>query len=124
VYVENKMQSYGMKKSGIRYSKHVRDRANNVTVRRCWCIAFYGRDKNVETASARKWSQRYTGPVTKFSKTTSGLIFNEFIPLGCRDKNCKRRSLSACIVRILPAIHCRRNLFGHEHACSLTFWIT
>lgn len=85
------------------YSKHVRDRGNNVTVRRCWCIAFYSRDKNVETANAWKWSQRYTGPVTKFSKTTSGLIFNEFIPLDCRDKNCKRRSLSACIVRILLA---------------------
>ena len=33
--------------------------------------------------------------VTKFSKTTSSLISNEFIPLGYRGENCKRRSLSA-----------------------------
>lgn len=104
-YPANKIP-YDMKKSGFRYSKHVRDRAYDIIVRRCWCIrciAFYSRDKNVETANARKWSQRYTGPVTKFSKTTSGLIFNEFIPLDCGDKNCKRRSLSAPIVRILLA---------------------
>lgn len=34
------------------------------------------------------------GCVTKFSKTTSSLISNEFIPLGFHGKNCKWRSLS------------------------------